>query len=99
VATPQGEIVKEDARAGQVATMLGAAASNDVALAETLPRNQLGISDPFERTPLMMAAWFESYKMAEYICVHSTRAQLQMSAKCSPKVKRFTTFFSSFVRF
>jgi hypothetical protein len=99
VATSQGEIVKEDARAGQVATMLGAAASNDVALAETLPRTQLGISDPVGRTPLMMAAWFESYEMAEWICAHSTRAQLQLGAKCSPKVKRFLTFFSYFVRF
>jgi hypothetical protein len=99
VATSQGEIVKEDARAGQMATMLGAAASNDVALAETLPRKQLGISDSFGRTPLMMAAWFELYEMAEWICAHSTRVQLQLSAKCIPKVKRFLSFFSSFVRF
>jgi hypothetical protein len=33
--------------------MLGAAARNDVALPETRPQEQLGISDPFGRTPLM----------------------------------------------
>jgi hypothetical protein len=98
VATPQGEIVKEYARAGKMATMLGAAASNNVALAKMLPRKQLGISDPFGRTPLMMAARFESYEMAEWIYAHLMRAQLQLSAKCSPKVKRFLTFPFPFVR-
>jgi hypothetical protein len=37
----------------------------------------------------MMAAWFESYEMAEWICAESMQAQLQMSARRSPKVRSF----------
>jgi hypothetical protein len=84
-----GEIVKQEADSGDIHNMLGAAASNDVTLAKKLSRRQLAMKDPFGRTPLMIAAWFESYEMMEWLCVKSTAAQLQFEAKCDPEVSKF----------
>ncbi|GAQ79670.1 hypothetical protein KFL_000350240 [Klebsormidium nitens] len=42
-------------------------ASNSVWLAKTLPREQLGMRDPFGRTPLMLAAWFKSHEMLDWL--------------------------------
>jgi hypothetical protein len=80
--------VKQEAGSGGMRNMLGAAASNDVTLAKTLSRRQLAMKDLFGRTPLMTAAWFESYEMMEWLCANSTTAQLHFEAKRDP-VSRF----------
>lgn len=67
-----GSIVRQTARSHRIRNMLGAAASNSVWLAKTLPREQLAMRDPFCRTPLMLAAWFKSHEMLEWLS-----AQLQ----------------------
>ncbi|GAQ79668.1 hypothetical protein KFL_000350225 [Klebsormidium nitens] len=62
-----GSIVKQTARGNQIPNMLGAAASNSVSLAKTLPGEQLVMRDPFGRTPLLLAAWFKSHEMLDWL--------------------------------
>lgn len=66
--------------------MLGAAIRNDVRLAEALPREQLAMKDPFGRTPLLLAAWFESYDMLDWLGAQSKRATWQLDACYSKQV-------------
>lgn len=59
--------MKQQARKDEIPNMLGAAASNNVWLAKTLPREQIWMKDGFGRDPLMLAAWFKSYDMLDWL--------------------------------
>lgn len=66
--------------------MLGAAASDDVALAKTLPRAQLTMKDTFGRTPLMLAAWCKSYDMLNWLGGQLHGDTWQLDAQYSKQV-------------
>jgi hypothetical protein len=67
--------------------MLQAAASNDVDLASTLPLEQLSMKDGFGRTPLMLALWFRSYDMVDWLCTNLQEDTWQLDACCSKEVR------------
>ncbi len=62
-----GSVKKQEACKVEIVNMLGAAASDYVDLAKTLPREQLKMKDAFGLTPLLLAAWFKSYDMLEWL--------------------------------
>ncbi|GAQ84971.1 hypothetical protein KFL_002150070 [Klebsormidium nitens] len=81
VALEDGSIVKQEACSGEIHNMLGAAASNDVELAKTLPREQLTLKDAFGRTPLMLAAFFKAYEMLDWLSGQLRGDEWQLDAQ------------------
>lgn len=81
-----GSIVKQPARGSQITNMLGAAANNSVWLAKTLPCEQLAMRDPFGRTPLLLAAWFRSHEMLDWLSTQLQGDTWQLDAVMERKV-------------
>lgn len=73
--------MKQQACPGEIHNMLGAAASNDVKLATTLPREQLTMKDAFGRTPLMLAAFFKAYDMLDWLSGQLQGDEWQLDAQ------------------
>lgn len=91
--TEDGTIVLQDARKGDIPNMLGAAASNNVVLAKNLPPEQHSWKDKFGRTPLMLAAWFKSYEMLDWLSTQLRGGTWQLDARFLKKARvKYSSF-------
>lgn len=83
IVTENGSVRKQEACKVEILDMLGAAASNYVDLAKTLPPEQLKMKDGFGRTPLMLAAWFKCHDMLEWLSSQLKGSGWQLDAQYS----------------
>jgi hypothetical protein len=90
--TEDGTIVAQVARKGEIPNMLGAAASNNVELAKKLPPEQLSWKDKLGRTPLMLAAWFKSYEMLDWLSTQLRGDTWQLDARFSKEARVNSSF-------